>query len=110
MTDYAYVKSALFYLLVLVIVVFSVFPFYYAIVTSFSTGSALFEVHFWPAAWDFSNYVTVLSKPAFSRSIANSRFGWPITRNKPRSATPEMVRMMATIFSPVASSVFRSSP
>jgi trehalose/maltose transport system permease protein len=74
MTAYDYVKTALFYLLVLVIVVFSVFPFYYAIVTSFSTGSALFEVHFWPAAWKFSNYTTVLSKPAFARSIVNSLF------------------------------------
>ena len=40
-----YVKSGSFYLLVVVIVVFSIFPFYYAIVTSFSTGTALFAVH-----------------------------------------------------------------
>lgn len=74
MTDYKYLKTGLFYLLVLVIVVFSVFPFYYAIVTSFSTGSELFIVHFWPASWDLSNYQTVLGQRAFSRSILNSVF------------------------------------
>lgn len=74
MNDYKYLKTGLFYLLVLVIVVFSVFPFYYAIVTSFSTGSNLFVVHFWPVAWDWSNYETVLGARAFSRSILNSVF------------------------------------
>ena len=74
MTDFKLLKSGLFYLLVLVIVVFSVFPFYYAIVTSFSTGSELFVVHFWPASWDLSNYRAVLGQRAFSRSIFNSVF------------------------------------
>ena len=66
-------KTVAFYALVVVIVVFSVFPFYYAIVTSFSTGSALFEARFWPS-WDWSNYQTVLGARAFSRSILNSIF------------------------------------
>ncbi len=66
-------KSALFYLFVLIIVVFSVFPFYYAIVTSFSTGSELFVVHFWPL-FDWSNYETVLNGRGFIRSIGNSVF------------------------------------
>jgi len=68
------IKSALFYLLVLVIVIFSVFPFYYAIVTSFSTGTALFSVHYWPAAWDWSNYQSVLGGRTFPRNILNSIF------------------------------------
>ena len=33
---------------VVVIVVVAVFPFYYAIITSFKTGTALFEVNYWP--------------------------------------------------------------
>jgi trehalose/maltose transport system permease protein len=74
MTANKYLKTGLFYLLVLVIVVFSVFPFYYAIVTSFSTGSQLFVVHFWPASWDTGNYEAVLGQRAFSRSILNSVF------------------------------------
>ena len=69
-----YLKTGLFYLLVLVIVVFSVFPFYYAIVTSFSTGSNLFVVHFWPVAWDWSNYQSVLGGRTFPRNILNSVF------------------------------------
>ena len=67
-------KSASFYALVVVIVVFSVFPFYYAIVTSFSTGTALFSVHYWPVAWDWSNYETVLGGRTFPRNILNSIF------------------------------------
>ena len=67
-------KTASFYALVVVIVVFSVFPFYYAIVTSFSTGSALFVVNYWPVAWDWSNYQSVLGGRTFPRNILNSVF------------------------------------
>ena len=67
-------KTASFYALVVVIVIFSVFPFYYAIVTSFSTGSALFVVNYWPVAWDWSNYQTVLGGRTFPRNILNSVF------------------------------------
>ena len=40
----AFARTAGFYALVLFIVVFSVFPFYYAIVTSFKSGTDLFRV------------------------------------------------------------------
>ena len=63
-----------FYALVVVIVVFAVFPFYYAIVTSFSTGSALFQVNYWPKVFNFANYQTVLGGSNFVRSILNSVF------------------------------------
>ena len=36
-----------FYLAVVLIVVVAVFPFYYAIITSFKTGTSLFEVNYW---------------------------------------------------------------
>ena len=42
------VKNGAFYLAVVVIVVVAVFPFYYAIITSFKTGTSLFEVNYWP--------------------------------------------------------------
>lgn len=61
-----------FYALVVVIVVFSVFPFYYAIVTSFSTGTELFRVNYWPKSLDWGNYAQVLGQPNFIRSIGNS--------------------------------------
>ena len=67
-------KSASFYLLVVVIVIFSIFPFYYAIVTSFSTGTALFLVHYFPPIFDWSNYQSVLGGRTFPRNILNSVF------------------------------------
>jgi trehalose/maltose transport system permease protein len=67
-------KSGSFYLLVLVIVTFSIFPFYYAIVTSFSTGTALFSVHYFPPKFDWSNYQSVLGGRTFPRNILNSIF------------------------------------
>ena len=41
-----------FWLLVIVIAVFSLFPFYYAIVSSFRSGSALFSVAYLPERFD----------------------------------------------------------
>ncbi|CZF80785.1 sugar ABC transporter permease [Grimontia sp. AD028] len=61
-----------FYLLVAVIVVFSVFPFYYAIVTSFKSGSALFQVEYLPSSFDWSNYASVFSGGVFERNLLNS--------------------------------------
>ncbi|WP_241427695.1 carbohydrate ABC transporter permease [Fertoeibacter niger] len=67
-------KTISFYLLVLVIVVFAVFPFYYAILTSFETGTALFEVNYLPQSFDWSNYATVLNGRNFPRNVLNSVF------------------------------------
>ncbi len=61
-----------FYVVVVVIVVVAVFPFYYAIVTSFKTGTALFQVNYWPTQFDWSNYVSVFSQGEFPRNILNS--------------------------------------
>jgi trehalose/maltose transport system permease protein len=74
MTADKIIKTTAFYLLVLVIVVFSVFPFYYAIVTSFSTGTQLFEINYWPQSFNWANYETVLGGRSFVRSIFNSVF------------------------------------
>src|SRR3954466_3212829 len=62
----------LFYLLVLCIIVYTVFPFYWAIVSSLKAGSALFQVEVWPVhpAWD--NYVGVFRGQPFARNILNS--------------------------------------
>jgi trehalose/maltose transport system permease protein len=66
------VKSVLFYLLVAAIVVFAVFPFYYAILTSFKTGTALFVVDYWPKDFSFDNYIAVMTKGNFPRNLLNS--------------------------------------
>ncbi len=63
-----------FYALVVVIVVFAVFPFYYAIVTSFATGTEIFKVNYWPASFSLANYESVLGGRSFLRSILNSVF------------------------------------
>lgn len=63
-----------FYLLVAVIVIFAVFPFYYAILTAFETGSALFDVNYLPESFSFSNYLSVFEGQPFGRNIFNSIF------------------------------------
>jgi trehalose/maltose transport system permease protein len=69
-------KSALFYALVIVIVVVSVFPFYYAILTSFKSGTDLFRINYWPTSFSLDNYYDVLFSPSgqFPRNFLNSVF------------------------------------
>ncbi len=59
-------------LLVAVIVLFALFPFYYAVVTSFRSGTDLFRVAYVPDGFDFSNYAAVFERQPFSRNILNS--------------------------------------
>jgi trehalose/maltose transport system permease protein len=63
-----------FYLFLALIVFYTVFPFYWAIVSSLKAGSELFKVEFWPRdpAWD--NYVAVFREQPFGRNILNSVF------------------------------------
>ncbi|MCX5513260.1 sugar ABC transporter permease [Kaistia algarum] len=68
------VKRAAFYLLVVGIVVVSVFPFYYAIITSFKTGTALFAINYWPTTFSLENYNSVLTTGSFVRNLGNSLF------------------------------------
>ena len=55
-----------------VLAVFLLFPFYYAVVTSLKSGSAIFRVDYWPAEIDLSNYVRVWREQPFARNILNS--------------------------------------
>ena len=61
-----------FQLAVLAIVVYAVFPFYYAVITSLKTGSALFRVDYFPFSWDWQNYVALFQQQPFGRNILNS--------------------------------------
>jgi trehalose/maltose transport system permease protein len=72
MTAQKILSNVAFYALVVVIVVFSVFPFYYAIVTSFATGTELFKINYWPSSFSLANYESVLGGRNFVRSIGNS--------------------------------------
>ncbi|NHO68400.1 carbohydrate ABC transporter permease [Aestuariicella hydrocarbonica] len=66
------VANVLFYLLLAVIVLYTVFPFYWAIVSSLKSGSALFQVDFWPQDPYWENYVAVFREQPFGRNILNS--------------------------------------
>jgi trehalose/maltose transport system permease protein len=61
-----------FWLLVLAVVVFALFPFYYAIVTSLRPASDLFTVEWLPTAMTLANYAAVFSEQPFGRNILNS--------------------------------------
>ena len=72
-------KTVLFYALVVVIVVVSVFPFYYAILTSLKSGTDLFRVTYWPTSISFENFRQVFSQGAFPRNLLNSVFVASVT-------------------------------
>src|SRR5688500_11822475 len=66
------INQFLFWGLMGVIVLYSVFPFYWAIVSSLKESSALFTVEFWPSVVTFENYVNVFREQPFGRNILNS--------------------------------------
>jgi len=72
LTARSIVGKVLFYLLVAAIVVFAVFPFYYAIVTSLKTSTKLFSVDYFPATLDFGNYKGVFRDNPFATNLWNS--------------------------------------
>ncbi|PDT51314.1 MULTISPECIES: carbohydrate ABC transporter permease [Sinorhizobium] len=65
-------KRTAFYLLVATIILIAVFPFYYAILTSLKSGTALFRVDYWPSELSLANYTSVISSGSFIRNLGNS--------------------------------------
>lgn len=61
-----------FYALLTVIVLYTVFPFYWAIVSSLKAGSALFSPDLIPKAPAWGNYAAVFREQPFGRNILNS--------------------------------------
>ena len=55
-----------------VLLIFLLFPFYYAVVTSLKSGSAIFRVDYWPAEVDLGNYARIWREQPFARNILNS--------------------------------------
>ena len=72
-------KTVLFYALVVFIVVVSVFPFYYAILTSLKSGTDIFRITYWPISFSFDNYAAVFSQGSFPRNLLNSIFVASVT-------------------------------
>ncbi len=65
-------RWCIFYLLLVLIVVYAVFPFYYAVLTSFKSGTALFQVDYLPRSFSWNNYIAVFSEQPFVTQIYNS--------------------------------------
>ena len=65
-------KWTAFYAAVAAIVLISVFPFYYAIITSFKSGTDLFQVTYWPSPLSLENYQAVLTQGSFPLNFLNS--------------------------------------
>jgi trehalose/maltose transport system permease protein len=59
-------------LLVALVVLYSVFPFYYAVISSLRSGSAIFSTSILPTALSLDNYVAVFAEQPFARNIFNS--------------------------------------
>ena len=62
------------YLLVLVIVFYTAFPFYWAVVSSLKGGQALFGTELIPRNPEWSNYTDLFVQQPFGRNILNSVF------------------------------------
>jgi len=54
------------------VVVFALFPLYYAMLSSLRGGASLFDASLWGGPLDFSNYVDVFRYQPFGRNILNS--------------------------------------
>lgn len=65
-------RKLAFALLVAAIVVVAVFPFYYAILSSLKSPSALFSVSYLPTQPQLSSYAAVFQDQPFGRNILNS--------------------------------------
>ncbi|TVQ35456.1 MAG: carbohydrate ABC transporter permease [Geminicoccaceae bacterium] len=63
-----------FYLLLAVLLVYTIFPFYWAIVTSLKAGSEVFQPTPFPLRPAWNNYVVVFQEQPFGRQILNSLF------------------------------------
>src|SRR2546428_12121202 len=64
--------TSLFYLLVAAIVVYTIFPFYWAIVSSLKEGSALYKVDFLPPRPEWGNYTAIFKQQPLGKNIVNS--------------------------------------
>jgi trehalose/maltose transport system permease protein len=61
-----------FVLLIAFMIFYAVFPFYWAVVSSFKTGSALFNAALLPRNPSLENYRSLFSEQPFARNILNS--------------------------------------
>lgn len=67
-------RDILFWIIVIVIAIYTLFPFYWAVASSFTPASQLFStpVRYFPANPTLDSYITVLQNPDFRRALLNS--------------------------------------
>jgi trehalose/maltose transport system permease protein len=67
-------KTVLFWLIVVIIAFYTLFPFYWAIASSLTPASQLFStpVRYFPVEPTLSSYATVFNQPSFRRALLNS--------------------------------------
>jgi trehalose/maltose transport system permease protein len=61
-----------FYLAVAIIFVYTIFPFYWAIVGSITPTVARYDIHYFPTTITFDHYINVFTKQAFGVNLLNS--------------------------------------
>ena len=66
------VSRICFYALIAAIIFYAAFPFYWAVVSSLKSGSAIFRVEFIPSHPSLNNYWTLFAEQPFARNILNS--------------------------------------
>jgi trehalose/maltose transport system permease protein len=67
-------RRAGFLLAALLFLIGALFPFIYAVSTSFKRGTALFSTDLWPRVPTLANYVALFDQQPFGRNILNSAF------------------------------------
>lgn len=67
-----WVGRILFYILIAFIILYTLFPFYWAVVSSLKTSSTVTETDLWPKEATLDNYRTVFQNSSFRRALLNS--------------------------------------
>ena len=92
------VGRGLFYILLTIIALYLVFPFYWAIRSSITPDNQLFvtPVVYWPDTPTLINYQLVLGSPAFLQALANSA----VVATVRRARGPDMRPARAVLLRP----------
>jgi trehalose/maltose transport system permease protein len=61
-----------FWVLAGAILIYLLFPLYYAVLTSMTSGTAIFEPSYWPTSFTLENYRAIFAEQPFGRNILNS--------------------------------------
>lgn len=118
---YAWVGKVFFWLLVIVIFVYLMFPFYWAIVSALKSQAELIQTPatFWPKDLTFQNFASVLSNDRFLRALLNSTIvasavtilslvvgsfsGYALGKMRFRGKTPSLYTILAMTMFPQVS-------